>query len=352
MKNTKTQNKRILLIGFLLLIMTNILGQQTLGYCQSSYSVRKYYEYMQRANSEICRFNNELALQLFDSGFTFIQYPFEIDLNNAVYAAIHSKHPDEKKILHYLDLMRSKHMNLSDKYKSLPGHIHYVNKMNKQSSTPSVVNTYYTNLVADAIATDQVLRNFSYEQFKRPYHNSLLPAIDKIDSVNYNLVDSIFRYALKNHIPLEQLLGRDLNSDLEIIYKHNVAWGRYDKALTDSLIFAGLVDARQYATFYDKNCNSFYKPEEARNGKWGKEFQCNFFCGIYATNIAYQYTDGSAFILMLEPEELEIVNQNRKALFLGNVYDDAKMKIFSYRYSSVGVESLLSQSLHLMLTVF
>ncbi|MCH5685551.1 hypothetical protein LWM68_15605 [Niabella sp. W65] len=159
--------------------------------------------------------------------------------------------------------------------------------------------------------------------------------------MNYILLDSIFRHALKVNISLEQLLGIEANSNLEIIYIHNVSWGRYNKDLTDSLIAQGIVDARQYAYFYDKNCDGFYMLSERENIKWAKEFSCNPFYGIYGTHLVYQYADGTAFIPLLEPAEMVPVNKNRKELFLGDVYEEAKLKVFSYRNNAQGVESPL-----------
>lgn len=305
-------------------------------------NLQKYYEYTHRANVAMCRLNNDLAFKLFDSAFTFMSYPFEVDLNNAVYTGIHSSKPDEDQIVHYMKMMASKGIDLYEKYKDLPGHLSFVSKLQRDEvSTSPLLDSSYVKNVKDAIASDQVLRNFSVSLFKRPYENSLLPAIDKIDSMNYQVMDSIFRHALEVNISLEQLLGTEANSDLEIIYIHNVSWGRYNKDLTDSLVAQGIVDARQFAYFYDKNCSSFYGQFPKEGTRWGNEFKCNDFYGIYGTHLVYQYADGTAFIPLLEPWEIAIVNNNRKELFLGDVYEEAKLKVFSHRNNAQGVESPL-----------
>jgi len=320
-----------ILLSFVLLILAAPCIHAENG---DSTTLRQYYALVHSASVAVCKGDYHKASGLFDSAFTMISYPFHTDINNAIYATIYGENPDTAALRRYFDMLQKKGVNIYEKYHRYENYRPYIVSYQAEDSG-TVTDKAAQHTIQDAISNDQELRLFSKNYYDEYYHNSLLPAIDKIDSVNFWVVDSILHLSITSGIPIENLIGINAFWDVDIILGHNGGWGRYNKLLCDSMVRLGLMDARVMAHFYDDNCGAFYKDHRIKRSNWKEDYQCDEFYGIYGTLILYVWGDVQ-FILFLNENEKEVVDRNREHLYLQNIYEECKIRAFAFYHRQEG----------------
>ncbi|GEM63904.1 hypothetical protein SF1_18860 [Sphingobacterium faecium NBRC 15299] len=298
--------------------------------------LEQYYLMSQKATSEVCQGNFDKANEMYKIALKDFQTAYFIDLNNALYAAIHSKQPDSNYVKKLLKEIGTRGISVRERYGKLPGYLPFINllKSNNQDSLPAK-DLMAVNLISDALIKDQAIRilpeklsqAIAYTQDK-----SLLPAVKMIDSVNFNEVCELLRMAIKNKLNLEKTIGYPAVQDLLVILRHTSPWGYYNKELLDSCVFSGVLYAPSVAYLYDRYCTSYYLNTQSN---WSKEQNCNKVYGLFGGSASLQFTK-SCYIFMIEDSLLKTINNRRKQLYLNDVYEHSKIISYEFFYGSEG----------------
>lgn len=282
-----------------------------------------YYSLVHLAYVSLCKEDLNAAALMFDSAFSTMQ-PFFTDLNNALYVQINLPRPDKSKVKQYLLLLQQKGICVHEQYKDIGNYEPYLKLVN-YTDCKQVIDSSLWRKVKEAMALDQVLRIFSSDSLGSAYDPRILPALDKADSVNYCLVDSILRLSLERNTPIEELIGYDAFSGLCIILLHNGPWGRYAKNIVDSITLIGLMDNRETSYLYDRNCTGHYRRKIY--GSWAREQSCDIDCQLFGTLLFSQLND-KIYITGIDNIKRSIINNLRKLYNLPDVIEEAKIKAY------------------------
>lgn len=222
-------------------LFTSLLGGLT-TYAQSN--LEQYYKNSIEAAVHICKGEYVAAKNSYKKAFSKVSVPFFIDINNAIYAEVNSETPDKALIWEYLLLLQKKGICIHAQYERFSILQPYLADISEYGCF-SVEEKSAKTLIEDCIKRDQVLRKFSHEELSAhmAYDPTLLPAINRIDSVNYVLMDSLLHVAYKRGVNIENLVGWENANSITTILLHNEPWGRTNKPFWDSCIARGIVMA-------------------------------------------------------------------------------------------------------------
>lgn len=308
---------------FLVILFSLVLMKSNTLYAADSISLRKYYELTHSAAIQICKGKIGQAALLYDSALMLIPYPFFVDLNNAVYAQINLPKPNVKLIHNYLKSIQKMGICVHEEYEKIEKYQPYLS-MIREDDCKQIINVQAENVINKALYEDQRVRKLH----PNVYHSSVMPLIKTTDSVNYLIADSILRLAEKANLPIENYIGNKCTHSLFVLLLHSEPWGNYNKDILDRLAEKGLLEARRVAALYDDYCNGHYD-----NGKidsdWREKYDCIRYGSMYGSNILVQ-TQSKAFIFKSVNGNYDAYNKKRSKLYLMDVLEDAKIKVFSY----------------------
>jgi len=285
--------------------------------------VAAYYRYVHMAYTSLCKENLPGAAVMFDSAFAIMR-PFFTDLNNAIYTQVSLPVPDRNKVRQYLEQMQQKGICVHKQYKDIARYQACL-KLADSACCKENGNTVLHKRIQEAFALDQVLRRFSMDSLGRDYDARILPALDKIDSGNYKLADSILRTALANNVPVEEFTGYEGFQNLWIILLHNGPWNRYDKGLLDSLVWKGAVDNREISFLFDSYCNGNYARKI--RGNWVREQQCDADGQLFGTML-FNDLDDRIYIADIDTQKKNIIDKRRMLYYLPDAIEEAKIKAY------------------------
>lgn len=304
-----------------LLVANNIYSQEKVT------PVEQYYNKIHLAEIALCKGKLNEGKELYQKSIANNTRAFYTDLNNAIFAEVNSTKPDLNLITSYLNAIQHKGVCVHKKYKDHPKYALYLKQVN-HAECNKVKDVSLASSVEKMYATDQVLRNFSADSLGEDYALRLMPAIEKIDSVNFDAIHQLLSMCYKNNLPLEEQIGCDGLEKLFVILLHNGPWGRYDEELLRKMVLAGLIDNRLISFLFDNHCNGNYR-QEIEDKEWKVNNRCNPDYKLFGTGLA-QNINQKIYIVELKHDELLEVNSNRKRLLLFDVYEEAKVKAFVY----------------------
>lgn len=291
-------------------------------------SLRKYYELTHKAHIELCKGNFSASRVLFDSAFLYTQVPFMPDMNNALYVEVNMSKPDKERIAYYLKGIQQKGFCVHDFYKRREKFLPYLSLV-KETGCKQVKDKYLKAVITRAIDADQKIRHDAYKKHQDLYHPSFLPQMKEIDKRNYHIVDSIFRVAQKENVPVENLLGVESYHEAFVILLHNNRWGNNSMPLLYQMARSGLIDARYVALQLDDFCVLLASSKAERS-------VCGGFYRRYGT-FALKLTMDRAFIMIPPHETYEEIRKSRKELYLQDLIEESKIKAFASLNSISGI---------------
>lgn len=299
--------------------------------------LEQYYLTAQKATTEVCKGNFDKANELFKVAFKDYKIAYFADLNNALYAAVRAQQVDSAYIKKLFAEIGTRGVVIRKRYGKRPAYTPFINLMvsGNSDSLPAKDLTAF-NLVNDAILRDQAVRNISGKLSQPTFYTqdkTILPAVRAVDSVNFDVVCGVLRIALNRKENLESTVGYQAVESIFTILWHCSPWGYSNKELLDSCVALGVLYAPSVANAYDHFCSGGSYLNVTSN--WPKEQNCDKVFALYGGSVTAQFTK-SCYIFMLQDSILNVVNNRRKQLFLGDVYEQAKIVAYAFLFSSEG----------------
>src|SRR5690606_5203503 len=161
-----------------------LLIQSFVSHSNFNDSTNKYWENIEKAHIALCQEQYEEASSYFDKAFPLIKKPFFADLNNAIYVQIKQQNTDSSKVIHWLQSIQNKGICIHERYTDEIDFVWFLDKVSHEKCIQIKSNSLSAS-IEKLYATDQVLRVFSDDILGQNYDPKLLPAIDRIDSVNF-----------------------------------------------------------------------------------------------------------------------------------------------------------------------
>jgi hypothetical protein len=309
-----------------LALITVILGLYAVNSTASEKSaLRKYYETVHHANVLISTGNFDNANRVFDEGLKLIKYPYFIDINNAIYAQVNSTSPDTSKIISYLKMLQLKGFCVHERFQGKEKFVPYLRYVDED----------HCHRAIDSNARKIVLRAIKLDQDSRKdprgiEHDAVQAVMRRVDSINFRTIQYILQLAEGKNIPVESLVGFDCSKYMFAMIQHNASWGRFDRTQLESLVIKGILDARSTALDFDY----FY-----RIGYIKKQKNICEQYGWYGNSILtliFNPPNSPAFINLLTKECYIEVSQNRERLYLPDVVEEAKIRVYAFYNSKQG----------------
>lgn len=301
--------KKFLVHFFLITVVSN--------YANANYSdsLNRYYQITHKAVVSICNGKYDQAIAYYDSAFYYVNTPFFIDINNAIFAQVSSDHADTSKVISFLKRIQMKGICIHDYYRNRERFKPYLELISEEECS-QVIDTINKLAIDSAIVNDQRPRNYSLQKYGDVYHPSVMDEIKRVDSIDYLVIEQIFRSAEAQNISLESLIGMDAIYSTNVILLHYSAYRNYDKILLERLAQKGILDARYTAQMIDDNI-------------WGDDLNRDFGTHLIVHNGTI------AFVLIPSTDKILELNKNRARLFLPDVIEEGKIRAFAaynYRY--------------------
>lgn len=284
--------------------------------------IKKYYEIAHTATIFSVKGDFEKASESFEKAFTFIKVPFQIDINNAIYAETHRKNPDNRKINKYLKWIQNKGVCIHERYKQYSYMSNYIAAL-PHNDCNKVKNISLHNKIKLMIENDQKVRNLH----PNIYHSSVMPIIKTQDSINYIEAEKILYSFLRNNIQVQEEIGEVCQGELYVILLHANPWGNYNKNLFDSMCIMGLMDNRVIADYSDGGCHGSYDNNTIKSD-WRDKYNCQKFSNIYGTIM--MFVNKIAVLVIPPQEEINRLNKVRESIYLQDIIDVRKFQIFAF----------------------
>jgi len=300
--------------------------------------LEQYYLVSQKATTEVCKGNFDKANELFKLAFKDYHTAFFTDLNNALYAAVRSKVIDSVYIKKLFTEIGTRGIAVKRRYGKKAAYTPFIPIMDLiNSDSLPAMDAMAVNLVSDALISDQAIRNIS-NKFSQPVHytqsTTILPAVRRIDSVNYNEVCALLRAAVKKKENLESTIGYPAVEHLKLILMHSSPWGYYNKELLDSCVAFNVLYAPLVATLYDNYCVSGYLNTQSA---WPREQDAHKVFGLYGTPVSLLFPK-SCYLLKVDDDVLNTINSRRKQLYLNDAYENARIITYAFFFGTEGFE--------------
>ncbi len=316
---------------FTLIIIVLIISVNT-SFCSDTANLRLYYEKAHRASVQTCKGNFKQAHNIFDSALSLIPSPFFVDIANALYCKVHSGSKDTLGILRYFKMIQKKGLCVHEEFKDVQLYAPFLNLL-EEKDCKQFSDKDMAKKVEFAISEDQRIRSYSIDKFGDPYHQTILPEVRRIDSINYYSIIEILNLAEKKNKPLEDLIGKSNEYSLFTILRHSVPWGRYNIRLLERLIKKGILESRYTTYQIDANCGTSY------NGKSYSNYDAVTNCikvKVYGNNIFIATANS---ILIIPPPKLIEMNRRRSNMYLSDAIEDAKIRAYYHLNVNNGFRS-------------
>ena len=281
-----------------------------------------YYKNIYKAESYIMKNKLENAAKTYKLAFSFIDYPFATDLENALYCELESR-KDKDNIKKYIWFLINKGEN-KDKFLSKPEY----QSLSLGEELKTMIDTSKTSVNAELIdiitaihEDDQAIRKQTgYGSIKRAEEMRL--EMGKIDSINYQKIMSLIE---EYPTVSEEIYGTKGLNKMDIIPWHNSDFIDIYIALYKSVV-NGKLDARYFTRLLDNS--DFLINYSLKLGIWKNAISClneeNFDIPSY-------------FVTINTPKE-NIVNKYRKLLYLEKYTEQQKKQIWYFRNPKAKVE--------------
>lgn len=275
--------KKLFILFIVLLKLNSAMAQNQTEYLlenfreyQGNDSVRKYYEYVHKAEWQVINSNYQKASRFYEKAFSYLEYPFSMDVNNALKCEF-SGDKNELNIKRYVYLNVNKSGNKSSytddkKYQELTSFDQITQMID--TIVPSFDTVLEQELV-NILEYDQGYRRQCNLKYGSTYNEFTEDSIAFVDSVNYYKIIEIVKS--KNYIS-EEIIGSRGWRNIEVVLMHNRdRYEIYDVLLKSVLM--GKFDARKYARSLSDA--SYLIENENPVAMKGNGFQINNKCYLF-----------------------------------------------------------------------
>lgn len=330
--NSKYVMRFLSLLFLIFCCLTCQVQAQKLG------QLAEYFQTVHQAAVAVCKGEMDVAKTLYSSAIKNSSYNYTVDLNNAIYAEVHSEKPDTARIIYYLQKLQKKGICVHKKYERFPKFKPYA-ELVKEVNCNIVKNNTDRLLLEELLVADQAMRD---SMIKYPNSLETQQKLYAVDSANYQQVSKILDRALLQNIPLDEYIGTDGRFNVSVIVFH-YSEQRFDAPKIFKLVEAGILDPRDVSVNFDESIERGYIPNLTKTD------ECKWFQPFGTTTTIQTLKE---IIIKIPPETCLLeINEFRKKYYLPDVIEECKIKAyaqynrkngFSYRYSnlSFGKQSL------------
>ena len=280
-------------------------------------NLKNYYKNVYSAENCILKTEYEKAAILYEKAFSYHEFPFSIDLDNAIVCEIKSR-KNENNIKKYITLQMNK-----DAKK-----VNYLNDsslflLSNWKEIENIINT--TEAKIDTVLLNFIWKLYDADQdFRRNNHGDYsqesLKEMDILDIINYNELIKIIQ--LNSDIS-EEKIGLSGWGKLSIIPWHSPEMLEIYKYLFQSVV-AGKLDARK---FYDLFGHSDYRI----NGKYNLGVLTYSVGSSYCSSIAnMENFDLPDYFITKEYKNVKVLDNCRKKLYIESFNDYQKKCIWDF----------------------
>ena len=305
MKKYVTQCSITSFLWILIVCYTTIMtyGQNTL---------QKYYEYINEAELAVCRENYKVAGEFYKQAFMEFP-PFGRDLHFAStlnYKYLHN----EEEALKYAYILRQMNYDIAQYFLDDTEKEEYPDLQKKLEMMQDTIKVLVINELEKALEklydADQKPRQTYLEYYPEDknytYYNN---NIRFVDSVNRLELQALYKKYGEIH---ERNAGMGFSyGSANLVLLHNTSWLYNPDNIILKEVMKGNFDARCYMTLKERYLNT---AEEMSH---------------YAV---LNVTMFGKTLFILDPEDIEQINQNRKAINIAETWDDFKEKVLHRFY--------------------
>ena len=278
--------------------------------------IEKYYQYVNQAELVICNEKYEDAGIFYKKAFAE-HIPFCADLRHAFTLNYTYLNNIDEAVKYAHILIQRDYPEIEEFIQDtvneavMYAHLKALLDTTKRTTIPELQAA-----LNEIIEDDQAIRS-EYPGYK---HDNV-DKIRAVDSINSKKIKLLYKkYGSINETNTGSYLHNQ--SGIRMNLWHNGMWLKDPKEIVFQDVMNGNFDAREYANLEDK-----FKTEQLDRAE-KKPYKA-----YYATNIAHAMIIHNVLFLW-EPENLEEVNDNRKAIYIAETWEDYKIKVLHAFYNN------------------
>jgi hypothetical protein len=277
----------------------------SISFSQGQKNVKKYYEYVNKAELAICKSKYQAASKYYEKAFKYHK-PFRRDL--ALSFKINYKYIEnyELAIQNFIILAQT---GIDDLTEIIDDTIKY---QVMWKYIKNIVDTTKLTLNMDLVSSINTMRHDDQSVRLASYDNDTLrsQAIYRTDSVNYKKILEIYeKYSSINEYTAKTV------TPLYFILLHNSRYGYDPKEIWFEEVKKGNIDARTYMELEDQCKTAIIDKMEGINND-----------PIYGTNYNFIFAINNT-LFIFEPENINEIEKNRNEIYISETWNDYIKKV-------------------------
>lgn len=297
---------------------------------QQKEQLTEYFQIVHRAAVAVCKGEMGIAKDLYSSAIFNAAKTFSIDLNNAVYAEVHSAKPDMAKIKFYLQKLQAKGVCVHEKYRKKANILQYTHLVD-ESACKKVKSEQERSIMLRVIKDDQSIRDtlINSRSKRSPDLPKVIRRLYAVDSANYQIVLGILNRASNQQIPLQEYIGMEAYYHAMVVI-HHYSEQKYEAKKIFKMAAEGILDPRNVFSNFDDEVQRGYIRTEVIGGECGK------FQPFGTTSIIQTFPE---IIIKIPPDScLSKINELRKKYYMQDLIEECKIKAYAQYNTQSGFD--------------